>query len=157
MTTSNNISYDSRKYKCCAPYYGKKGPEFTRRFRPEFIGALHSFPDKFATLYDHITGADPGGTPPGAAGPNAHPGNPGTNIHTESTMALTSRSKALYSLIWTHVEDPDIRLELSTVPGDGLAAWGIVERHGNLPTTGLTTVNQDIAWTTLKLTDVGVT
>ena len=53
--------YDARRYTCCAPWRGKRGPEFTRRFRVEFLGALHGYADEFATLHEHLLGDDPGG------------------------------------------------------------------------------------------------
>ena len=150
-------AYDTRKYVCCAPYYGKQGPEYTRRFRPEFVGALHGHQDKFSSLWEHLHRVDYGAIP---LDPNAaqvpHPA--GSNaLRQESELAYATRSKKLYSLIWTHVEDIDIRARLEGVPGDGLAAWAIVEAVGQLPTTGLTRITQDTNWTNIKLSDVGQT
>ena len=155
---AKHSSYDTRKYQCCAPYYGKRGPAFTRRFKPEFVGSLHGHGDRFNSVWDHFMRQDCGAQP---INPNLpmipHPGNANTTIRLESELAYTSRSKKLYSLIWTHVEDVDMRAQLETVAGNGLAAWALLEQMANLPTTGLTQVNQDNDWNTLKLSDVGVT
>ena len=86
-----------------------------------------------------------------------HPGTANSTIRLESELAYVARSKKLYSLIWTHVEDVDMRARLETVAGDGLAAWTLLEEMANLPTTGLTQVNQDNDWNNLKLSDVGIT
>ena len=153
-----NQSYDTRKYVCCMPWNGKRGPAYTRRFKPEFMGALHGHGDRFATLHEHMCRSDPGAIPVNPQNPNVpHPGTANSNLRAESELAYLARSKKLYSLIWTHVEDIDIRARLEQVAGDGLAAWAIVEAVGALPTTGLTMVNQDRDWTNLKLTDVGIT
>ena len=155
-TPDGKKDYDPRKYTSCAPWWGRRGAPYTRRFRPQFIGALHSYADKFSTLYDHYTLTDPGAQlPDGNMIP--HPGNPNTTLRQESELAYAARSKKLYSLIWLHVEDIDIRGHLSTVAGNGLAALVIIDQFGHLPDTGLTKVNQEISWTNLKMADVGQT
>ena len=155
---TNKSTYDTRRYICCAPYYGKRGPAFTRRFRPQFIGSLHGHADKFNSLWDHYMRQDYGAQPLDANLPSLpHPGTANSAIRAESELAYLARSKKLYSLIWTHVEDVDMRARLETVPGDGLAAWDLIESMANLPTTGLTQVNQDNDWSNLKLADVGIT
>jgi len=133
---SGATEFDSRRF-LVKPWDGRKGPSYSRRFRVEFLGALYGQGDKFATLADHIARQDPGGIPLGGGTPNPHIGN--ATLSLESAMAYTARCKKLYSLIWTHVEDVDIRAQLEMVAGDGLAAWAIVEQVGQLPTTGLVT------------------
>ena len=51
----------------------------------------------------------------------------------ESELAYAARSKKLYSMIWTHVEDVDIRARLRGVAGNGLAAYpssSTASQHG---------------------------
>ena len=148
-------AWDTRKY-ICEPYFGRKGAAYSRRFKIDFIGALHGQIDKFASLYDHYMREDPGAVR--VDGSNVpHPGTANSNLRQESELAYTLRSKKLYSLIWAHVEDIDMRAQLETVAGNGLAAWAELEHMANLPTTGLTQVKQDTDWVNLKLTDVGQT
>ena len=86
---TKNSAYDTRKYVICKPWFGRKGPEYSRRFRPEFIGGLHAHADRFASLYDHVMGADPGGTPLiGDPNPNPHTGTP--TVMAESQLAYTA-------------------------------------------------------------------
>ena len=64
---------DISKYPLCEPWYGEKGPKFTRRFALDFMSALGTQRDKFATIRDHMKGRDPGGIPPTAAAQLATP------------------------------------------------------------------------------------
>ena len=155
MATEGKNTYDTKKYTACAPWYGRRAG-YTRRFRPEFIGALHGYADKYATLYDHYMQVDPGAMPAGQP-QIPHPGTANSTMRIESELAYAARSKRLFSLIWLHVEDVDIRARLDAVSGDGLAAMGVLDEAGFQPTTGLTQVSQDSAWTNLKLHDVGQT
>ena len=83
----------------------KKGStKYTRRFRPDFIGMLHGQADRFASIWDHLHEQDSGATDEdGNMIP--HHGAASSNLRAESELAYTARSKKLYSLIWTHVED----------------------------------------------------
>ena len=38
-----NAARDTRLYPVTSPYYGSKGPDFTRRFWPDFIGGLGGY------------------------------------------------------------------------------------------------------------------
>ena len=75
LTMSDQAGRDTRMYPICGPWFGVKGPEFTRRFAPDFISGLATVKDDYSNLQRHLAGNDPGGTPPGAAGPNPHAGN----------------------------------------------------------------------------------
>ena len=101
---SSAIDYDSRKYPCCAPWDGMQGPEFTRRFAPEFKNALHMHQDGYNSLHDHLLGIDVGG-------PNG-PAHPGGGAAPPSIRAFDLRSKKLYGLIVQHVIDIDIKTRL---------------------------------------------
>ncbi len=148
--------HDTRRHPCCAPWFANRGPDFTQRFRVEFLGALHGYADEFATLHEHLHGLDPGG-PNGAVDatgtlqPVPHPGTTATNVHAQSQRAFNARAKKLFSLIWQHVEDPDLRVELSAIqPADGVTAWRLVSSRGELPATGLTVVSEEVAWASLR-------
>ena len=52
-------------HHACMVCMAERRAGYSRRFRPEFIGALHSYADKYATLYDHYMQVDPGATPTG--------------------------------------------------------------------------------------------
>ncbi|KAL3920553.1 MAG: hypothetical protein SGPRY_005209 [Prymnesium sp.] len=130
-------TYDSRKYECCAPYHGEVGEEFTRRFRPEFEGALHSYVDNFASLYENVVlQTDPGsGYDPAPAG-----------------------AKKSFGLIRRHVEDPTMRDEIDQrAMGDGPAAWEIIVQLGTVAQTYLNLAVQDQEWMGCHITEVGFT
>ena len=99
MSAEKKGEFDSRRF-ICAPYNGKRGPAYTRRFRPDFIGALHSQADRFATIHNHWARVDPGAQP---ADPTLtripHPGAANSNLRAESEIAYIARSKKLYALI----------------------------------------------------------
>lgn len=120
MSKANAASYDSRKYDCCAPYYGEIGEEFTRRFQPEFEGALHGIVDAYASLYDHVVlRNDPGS----AAAPI-----PGGGAAAAASMnAFRLRQKRSFGIIRKHIEDPTIRDTIDAqAMGDGPAAWALI-------------------------------
>ena len=98
----------------------------------------------------HLMRQDPGAQP---LDPNApmipHPGTANSTLRQESELAYQARSRKLYSLIWTHVEDVDMRARLSVHAGDGLAAFAELELMANNPSTGLTLVNQNNDWSRL--------
>eukprot|EP00965_Chrysotila_dentata_P045931 1526721-Pleurochrysis_carterae.AAC.1 len=112
-------NYDAAKHFLCEPWDGTKGAEFLRRFAPNFEGALHTIQDKYASLYDHLTGNDPGSSPA-----NPHVGTAPTGTRSQATnprrevrgeqARFFSRSKTLFGLIRMHVTDPTIRQELDT-------------------------------------------
>ena len=139
--------FDSRYY-ITAPYNGVKGAAWSRRFKPAFIGALNSQLDRFASIYMHLMREDPGAVQEdGSIIP--HPGAANSTLRQESELAYQARSRKLYSLIWTHVEDVDMRSRLSEHAGDGLMAWELLEEMANHPSTGLTLVNQNNDWARL--------
>ena len=49
-------------YPLCMPWAGERGPDFQRRFWPQFLNGLGQQFDKYCTLRAHIEGRDPGGT-----------------------------------------------------------------------------------------------
>lgn len=117
MSRNSNATYDSRKYECCAPYYGDIGEEFTRRFRPEFEGSLHMFVDQYASLYDHVVlQYDPGSAanPLGAGAAAALP-----------RSAFVLRQKRSFGLIRKHIEDPTLRDAIDATQ------WETVLLHGH--------------------------
>lgn len=145
MTTP---SYDTRKYECCAPFHGEVGEEFTRRFRPEFEGALHSYVDAYASLYEHVVNQDDPGSPAAiAAG-----GGTGAAI----MMAYNQRLKKSFGLIRRHVEDPTLRDDIdANAMGDGPAAWNIIVAACTMPQTYLNLANQDTEWINTHISEVG--
>lgn len=145
MTTP---SYDTRKYECCAPFHGEVGEEFTRRFRPEFEGALHSYVDAYASLYEHVVLQNDAGSPAAiAAG-----GGTGAAI----MMAYNQRLKKSFGLIRRHVEDPTLRDDIdANAMGDGPAAWNIIVAACTMPQTYLNLANQDNEWTNTHISEVG--
>ncbi len=48
-------------YPLCMPWAGERGPDFQRRFWPQFLNGLGQQFDKYCTLRAHIEGRDPGG------------------------------------------------------------------------------------------------
>ena len=86
-------SYDTRKYPCCAPYYGKRGPAFTRRFKPQLVGSLHGHGDRFNSLWDHYMRLDYGAQPLDPNLPRIpHPGTANSTLRAESELAYAARS-----------------------------------------------------------------
>lgn len=145
---SNTAGYDTRKYECCAPYYGDIGEEFTRRFQPEFEGALHSHVDNYASLYEHVVLQND----PGSAANPAPAGPPGQ----ATRLAFATRMKKSFGLIRRHVEDPTIRDDIdANAMGDGPAAWQIVVGYGQVPQTYLNLAEQEKEWSATKLAEVG--
>ena len=137
-------SYDTRKYDCCAPWFGEVGQEFTRRFRPEFEGALHSFVDSYASLYDHVVLlSDPGA--PGV--PHQPPGAAAAAVaaRAASAQAYAIRQKKSFALIRKHIEDQAIRddLDAPAIVGQGTLAWPIVIMAGTAQQTLLNLTDQD--------------
>lgn len=146
---SRSESYDSRKYDCCAPYFGDIGEEFSRRFKPEFEGALHGFVDNYASLYEHVVLR----TDPGSAADPAPAGAAGNVIRT--TFAL--RQKRSFGLIRKHIEDATIGDAIDAAAmGDGPEAWALVNQMCSRPQTYLNLADQDKEWVSLCLADVGV-
>eukprot|EP00965_Chrysotila_dentata_P154839 5116733-Pleurochrysis_carterae.AAC.1 len=56
-------NYDASKRLLSEPWDGTQGAKFLRRFAPDFERALHIIQDNYASLYDHLTGNDPGSSP----------------------------------------------------------------------------------------------
>lgn len=141
-------SYDTRRYECCAPHYGEIGEAFTRRFRPEFEGALHSYVDAYASLYEHVVlQNDPGSAadppPAGAAGEAMR-------------RAFSQRQKKSFGLIRRHIEDPTICDDIDTrAMGNGPAAWAIVVKTCTAPQTFLNLQDQDTEWNQTHTLEVG--
>lgn len=150
MARSSGTAYDTRKYDCCAPYYGEIGEEFTRRFRPEFEGALHGIVDAYASMYDHVVlRNDPGS----AAAPI--PG--GGAAATASLNAFRLRQKKSYGIIRRHIEDPTLRDAIDAqAMGDGPAAWALITQLCSRPQTFLNLADQDKEWGELSLAEVGM-
>lgn len=144
----SSTGYDTRKYECCAPFYGEVGEEFTRRFRPEFEGALHSYVDNYASLYEHVVlQNDPGSAAAIAAG-----GAAGAAI----MAAYNQRLKKSFGLIRKHVEDPTLRDDIdANAMGDGPQAWTIIVNACTMPQTYLNLDSQDNEWTNTHITEVG--
>lgn len=108
-------AYDTRRYECCAPHYGEIGEAFTRRFRPEFEGALHAYVDAYASLYEHVVLQ----TDPGSAADPAPAGAAGEAMR----RAFSQRQKKSFGLIRRHIEDPAICDDIDArAMGDGPAA-----------------------------------
>ena len=150
-------SYDTRKYDCCAPWFGEVGQEFTRRFRPEFEGALHSFVDSYASLYDHVVLlSDPGA--PGV--PHQPPGAAAAAVaaRAASAQAYAIRQKKSFALIRKHIEDQAIRddLDAPAIVGQGTLAWPIVIMAGTAQQTLLNLTDQDDEWNATSFADVGI-
>ena len=64
----------------CKTWDGKQGDEFELlRFKPDFIGGLHTVRDKYSTLYEHLNRTDYGSGPryphPGVAPTRLAPGD----------------------------------------------------------------------------------
>jgi hypothetical protein len=129
----------------CTPWDGTQGATFTRHFAPDFKGALHGIQDKLATLFDHLDEEDPG------SANNPHPGAVGSEQRLESERLYRLRSRTLFSLISQLRQDID-----DNAGNEGVAAWRIVTRYGQQPRTGLTEIDEDAAWTSLRLSDVGI-
>jgi hypothetical protein len=154
--------FDSAKPRLlCEPWDGSQGAAFLQRFAPDFEGALHTVQDRFASLYDHLHELDPGSTN------NPHPGTaphgrgaqatPADDKYLESERAYNLRSRKLYGLIRQHVTDPAIRQEIDALAiKSGIEAWKIVKAQGTPPRTGLTNIDDDSAWASLRLSDVGI-
>lgn len=131
--------YDTRKYECCAPYFGEVGQAFTRRFKPEFEGALHAYVDDYASLYEHVVLL----SDPGSAG-NPHVG--GAAAVQLSRRAYDKRLKKSFGLIRRHVEDDALRDAMDAdAMGNGPAAWAIVVAAGTAQQTYLNLSDQDQA------------
>ena len=106
---------DISKYPLCEPWYGEKGPKFTRRFALDFMSALGTQRDKFATIRDHMKGRDPGGIPPTAAAQlaaghvNPKINHPGGTLGTESQFAFSQREQLACDLIRKYIPVPSIQ------------------------------------------------
>ena len=71
--------------------------------------------------------------------------------------AFNLRSKKLFSLIYQHVEHTNIRHRLvKEANGDGIKAWQTLCAYGEMPTTGLTEIDMDNDWASVRLTSVGI-
>eukprot|EP00965_Chrysotila_dentata_P015712 520095-Pleurochrysis_carterae.AAC.1 len=90
-------NYDASKLLLCEPWDGTQGAEFARRFVPQFEAALHTIQNKYASLYDHLSGTDPGASP-------SHPHSGAAPAGTRSQAATNSaedkyiQSKRTYNL-----------------------------------------------------------
>eukprot|EP00965_Chrysotila_dentata_P247901 6208028-Pleurochrysis_carterae.AAC.1 len=119
--------------------------------------------DEYASLYNHLTGNDPGsslGNPHVGTAPTGT-SSQATNLSevkdVESEHAYYLRSRKLFGLIRLHVTDPAIHQELeTTVRGNGKPAWQVVETHGQPLRTGLTIIDENNACASLRFSDVGV-
>ena len=119
-----NAARDTRLYPVTSPYYGSKGPDFTRRFWPDFIGGLGAHKDKFSNLRKHYYGLDPGGTPAATvANPNPArvPHNGTATLREESQSAFENRSDELISLMRQHIECVHLRgiIDAMVIKGNG--------------------------------------
>eukprot|EP00965_Chrysotila_dentata_P100342 3315235-Pleurochrysis_carterae.AAC.1 len=101
-------NYDASKRLLCKPWDGTQGAGFVRRFAPQFEAALHTIRDKYAPLYDHLSGTDPGVSPahphPGAApaGTRSQATTVAEDQYIESERAYNLRSKKLFGLVRGH-------------------------------------------------------
>eukprot|EP00965_Chrysotila_dentata_P059606 1977702-Pleurochrysis_carterae.AAC.2 len=75
-----NIKYDAFKRLLCEPWEGTQCAEFVLRFAPQFEAALHTIQDKYALLYDHLPGTDPGASPA-----RPHPGTARAGTRSQAT------------------------------------------------------------------------
>ena len=182
---STEATYDARKYKVCAPWYGQRGPAWTLLFKPSFENGLRTFKDKFTNYHNFLVPQ----TDYGGANGLAHPGGVGAAINIESVCARTNRIEETYGLIMIHIENEDIRdgirthvaMVLTGAPTAAAAAmaaaggavavgvagvlpddwvtqlWVWIDAtYGRPAQTGLTTNNNDNLWTTAKISDVGI-
>ena len=137
----------------CRPWYGKQGGDFTERFAPDFKAGLELHYDKYATLRETLDGTDAGGAH-GDPLPTAANDPAG---RAEMIRMRAQRLRRLCAYIRLHVVDPDIQTRIDDeANSNGIDAWAIVLEHGEKPVNGLTKLNQDSEWTSLRLTDVGV-
>ena len=98
-------TYDTRKYRVCGPWFGKRGPAWMLEFKPKFENGLRTFKDKFSNDYAFLVPETDFG---GANGP-PHPGGAGAAINVESMSARSNRIEETYALILVHIENDDIR------------------------------------------------
>ena len=151
--SDDDDDYDSRRYMICRPWYGKQGGDFTERFAPDFKAGLELQYDKYATLRETLDGTDAGGAQ-GDALPSAASDAAG---RAEMMRMRSQRLRRLCAYIRLHVVDPDIQSRIDDeANSNGIDAWAIVEEHGQKPANGLTKLDQDAEWTSLRLTDVGI-
>ena len=159
-------SYDARKYPICAPFYGTRGPAWTRRFKPDFENGLYTITDKYASLHAHLVDrSDPGNV----NGP-AHAG--GAGAVAESQLALKARQDQTFGYILRHLENQDARdaaiAEKNAIFGAVAAGavvaadwvhnvWQQLNTLYSLRQTALTTSNQNNEWTSTKLGVLGIT
>ena len=91
--STDEATYDSRKFPVCCPHDGSKGEAYTRRFRPDFVGALWDEQDDISSVAEHmILGTDDGSAAaPIPAG--------GTADLLKRRRAFAQRGKKLFKLL----------------------------------------------------------
>ena len=104
-------TYDSRKYRVCAPWDGKRGSPWILQFKPKFENGLRTFKDKFSNDYAFLVSE----TDFGGANGAAHPGGAGAAINVESIAARSNRIEETYAFILVHIENDDIRDAIRSV------------------------------------------
>ena len=57
---SDSMNYDAKKF-ICAPWNGKRGPAWSRYFKPDFENALRMQKDSFNSIHQTLEGLDFGG------------------------------------------------------------------------------------------------
>ena len=176
------MNYDAKKY-ICAPWHGKRGPPWSRNFKPEFENALKLQKDNFSSVFQTLTGTDFGGwtanAPAHINGAGALAGQNAQSIHSRTT-----RKDTFLSLIQTHILNEDITdgitdyiantltgappQPLPLGPGGAAVAgelpddwitqlWAWIDiQYGQLQNTGLLHSNQTTDWVNAKLSDVGI-
>ena len=178
----NRANYDAKKYRC-APWFGDRGPNWSRFFKPDFENMLHKETDAFNSLHQFLITEDDYG---GMNGPN-HPAGAGlAALNVQSTAARATRAQKTYGLILTHIENEDIKDAIqnhvaNTLPVVNAAAAAAALAAGNPPPapvlpinwcsllwawidvtygqpqrTGLLHLNMNNTWASIKITDVGI-